>query len=145
MGRGKNIMSKFAAALCLALAACATGGAVRVDREAAAGPQVALVADAATARAFPRANNPQLPSADRISRRIRDEVGDVASAQVRLCVGSDGRVQRVDVLRSSRLAAFDDAVVHDMSDWQFSGIPGSGAAARPQNCEIAKISYRVHL
>jgi TonB family protein len=138
-------MLKFATVFCLALAACATGSAVRVDREVGGAAQIELIADAATARAFPRARNPQLPSADQMSRRIRDEVGDVASAEVRLCVGPDGRVQRVDVLRSSRLVAFDNALVHDMSDWQFSGNPGSSAAARPQNCEIAKVSYRVHL
>jgi TonB family protein len=135
-------MLKFGPAICLVLAACATGTPVRGDREGAARFEPA--ADAGLARAFPQAHDPQLPSADRISRRLRDEIGDVASAEVRLCVGPDGRVQRVQVLRGSSSPAFDDALVRDMSDWQFSGTAGTTTSLQRQSCEIAKISYRVH-
>jgi hypothetical protein len=131
-------MLKFAPAICLVLAACATGTAVRGDREGAA--RLDLAADAGTAREFPRAKDPQLPSVDDMSRRIRDEVGDVASAEVRLCVGADGRVQRVQVLRGSSSWAFNAALVRDMSDWQFSETPSLQRA----NCGIAKVSYRVN-
>jgi hypothetical protein len=135
-------MLKFAAAFGLVFAACATGTAVRGDREGAARFEPA--ADAGLARVFPQAQDPQLPSADRISRQIRDEVGDVASAEVRLCVGADGRVQRVQLLRGSSSWVFDEALVHDMTDWQFSGTPGATTSLQRQNCEIAKVSYRVH-
>ena len=131
-------MLRLVPAICLVLAACATGTAVRGDREGAARPD--LAADAGLAPGFPRAKAPQLPSVDDMSRRIRDEVGDVASAEVRLCVGADGRVQRVQVLRGSPSWAFNKALVRDMSDWQFSA---TLSLQRP-SCEIAKVSYRVN-
>lgn len=135
-------MLKLAPAICLVLAACATGTAVRGDREGAA--RFDLAVDASAARGFPQAKDPHLPSVDLMSHRIRNEVDDdVASAEVRLCVGGNGRVQRVQLLRGSSSWAFDEALVHDMSDWQFSETPGNVALAR-QNCEIAKVSYRVH-
>ena len=130
-------MLKLAPAICLVLAACATGTAVRVDRDGAARLDLA---DAAAARGFPRAKDPQLPRVDEMSRRIRDEVGDVASAAVRLCVGGDGRVQRVQVVRGSPSWAFNEALVRDMSDWQFSETP----SLQRQSCGIAKVSYRVN-
>ena len=130
-------MLRLVPAICLVVAACATGTAVRGDREGAA--RLDLVADAGTARGFPRAKDPQLPSVDDMSRRIRDEVGDVASAEVRLCASADGRVQRVQVLRGSTSWAFDAALVRDMSDWQFS----ETLSHQQQSCEIAKVSYRV--
>ncbi|HEX8107319.1 MAG TPA: TonB family protein [Kofleriaceae bacterium] len=102
-----------------------------------------VASEVGLARTFPRAKDPQLPSADQMSRRIRDEVGDVASAEVRLCVGPDGRVQRVQVLRGSSSWAFDEALVRDMSDWQFPEAPGATTWQR-EKCEIAKVSYRVH-
>jgi TonB family protein len=102
-----------------------------------------LAANAGATRGLPRAKDPQLPSVDELSRRIRDEVGDVASAEVRLCVGSDGRVQDVRVLRGSSSRTFNEALVRDMTDWQFS--EGSGATLLlPRSCGIAKVSYRVN-
>ena len=91
-------------------------------------------------RDFPRAQDPQLPSVDDMSRRIREEVGDVASAEVRLCVGVDGRVDRVQVLRGSSSRAFNEAIARDMSDWQFSETP----ALQRQSCGIAKVGCRVN-
>ena len=130
-------MSRFAPASCPVPAASATGTAIRGEREQA---RLDLAADAGAARGFPRAKDPQLPSVDDMSRRIRQEVGDVASAAVRLCVGADGRVQRVQVVRGSPSWAFNEAIVHDMSDWQFSETP----ALQRQSCGIAKVSYRVN-
>lgn len=97
-----------------------------------------------TARVFPVASDPRLPSADRIARQIRDELGEVASADVRLCVAPDGRVQDIQIVRGTSLAQFDQAVVHDMADWQFSGSPGSSQGGKLKNCEIATIRYRPH-
>jgi hypothetical protein len=135
-------MLKLAPAICLVLAACATGTAVRGDREGAA--RFDLAADAGAARGFPQAKDPQLPSVDLMAHRIRTEIDDdVASAEVRLCVGGDGRVRRVQVLRGSSSWSFDEALVRDMSDWQFSETSGNAALVR-QNCEVAKVSYRVH-
>jgi len=137
-------MSKFLAALCLTLSACTMGGA-RIDRETAprAAARFEAAAPADTAKVFPVAQNPQLPSADRMFKVIRDELGALASVDVRLCVAPDGRVQAVDLLRRSRLAAFDEAVLRDVADWQFSGMPGS-TTSKLRTCEVATISYRPH-
>lgn len=135
-------MLKLAPAICLVLAACATGAAVRGDREGAA--RLDLAANVGAARGFPRAHDPQLPSVDEMSRRIRAEAGDVASAEVRLCVGADGRVHDVRVLRGSPSWAFNEALVRDMSDWQFPEASGATPALQRKNCGIARVSYRVN-
>ena len=131
-------MWKLAPAIGLVPAACATGTAVRGEREGAA--RFDLAANAGTARGFPRAQVPQLPSADDMSRRIREEVGDAASAEVRLCAG----IRRPRRARpgAARIAV---AGVH------------RGARARPlrlaifgkpalqrQSCGITNVSYRVN-
>ena len=137
-------MSKLAGFFCLLFAACATGG-VGVDRETAphAAPRIESTAPAGTARVSPVAKDLQLPSADRMARQIRTELGDVASADVRMCVAVDGRVQNVQIVHGSRLTEFDQALVHDIADWQFSGMPGSSTAHR-RGCKIVTISYRPH-
>lgn len=138
-------MSKRASAFCLLCAACAAGG-VAVDREAAphVAPRFEVTAAADTVRVFPVAEDPRLPSADRLSRRIRAELGEVASADVRLCVAPDGRVQGVEIVRGSSLAAFDQALMHDIAGWQFSKLPRSSRTANLRNCETATIHYRPH-
>jgi TonB family protein len=135
-------MLKLVAVSCLLFAACAGVGAnaVRVDGEIAShAPRLAM-----TARMYPVGVDPRLPSADQISRKVRAELGEVASADVRVCVAADGRVREVQLLRGTALPEFNQAVVHDLSDWQFSGIPGSTGAATPANCGVATISYRPH-
>ena len=135
-------MLKLAPAICLVLAACATRTAVRGDREGAA--RLDLAADVVATRGLPRAVDPQLPPVDEMSRRIRTEVGDVASAEVRLCVGADGRVRDVRLLRGSSSWAFNEAVVRDITDWQFPEASGLTPALAPKSCGIAKVSYRVN-
>ena len=137
-------MSKILGAFCLMLAACTMGGA-RIDRETA--PRAAARFEAATApdsaKVFPTARDPQLPTADRMRKVIRDELGTVASVDVRLCVAPDGRVQAIDLLRGTKLAAFDQAVLRDVADWQFAGMPGA-TTSKLRTCEVATISYRPH-
>ena len=58
----------------------------------------------------------------------------VASAMVPLCVGADGRVPRVQMLRGSSSWAFHEALVRDMSDWQCSETP----ALQRQSCGSRK-------
>jgi len=139
-------MSKLAGPFCFVLAACATGGA-GVDRETGphARPRVELAATDTTAPGFPVAHNPRLPSADRLSGVIRADLGGVASADVWLCVGGNGRVREVNLVRGSSLASFDRALVHDVADWQFMELPGwIGLMSPLQTCEVATISYRPH-
>jgi hypothetical protein len=137
-------MSKLFAVSCLMFAACAGAGAMHLDRETSshAAPRFKLIAVPDTSQAFPEAKQPRLPSADRISRQIRNELGDVASADVRLCVARDGRVARVDLVRPTRFVEFNRALVDDIPDWQFSALPGSATDAAP-HCEVATINYRV--
>jgi TonB family protein len=140
----EEMMTKLAVlSLCLLAAACATG-AFAVDRETAphVAPRIEMTAAADTARVLPVARAPELPSADRMYRQILTELGGVASADVRLCVAPDGSVQDVRIVRGSSLAAFDQALVHDVSDWQFWGMRGS-STAHLRNCEIATIRYRL--
>jgi hypothetical protein len=130
---------KFLSVFCLSLAACATGGGHRSPH-----PAALVVVDDDTSKVFPIARNPQLPSADRMSDAIRSGLGDVASADVRLCIAPDGRVQAVDLVRGSSLAAFDEAVLHDAAEWQFSGMPGSSTPMGLRTCGVTTISYRPH-
>ena len=128
------------------LAACATGGA-GLDREASpharARFEVTSVED--TDPAFPAARNPKLPSADRLTSVIWSKLDGVASVEVHLCVAPDGHVQGLSVVRGSTLAEFDAAVKNDVTDWQFSGMPGTSSfASNLRTCELATITYRPH-
>ncbi|MBL0213926.1 MAG: TonB family protein [Myxococcales bacterium] len=127
--------------LALALGACATTGASTLDREPHAGSRVQLdlVPHADATRVFPAAIDPRLPSADRMSHQILAELGDAASIEVKLCVVPDGSVSSVEVLSSSRLAAFDDSVMADAMHWRFAPQPGP---ATVRTCERATITYR---
>lgn len=102
-----------------------------------------MIARTSSARVFPVAKDPQLPSADRVSRLIKSELGGLASADVRLCVSPDGRVDQVQIVRGSSLFEFDQALLRDVPTWQFSELPGTSAAGL-RTCEIRTISYRSH-
>ena len=130
--------------LAMSLAACATGGG-GLDRQAA--PRAAARFDTASIgdseRVFPTANDPRLPTASRMHKVIKSELGGVASVDVRLCIAPDGHVQGVSLVRGSSLAEFDAAVLRDAVDWQFSGRPGTSTfASTLRTCEVAKITYR---
>jgi hypothetical protein len=75
-----------------------------------------------------------------MSRRIRAEVADAASAEVRLCAGADGRVQRVQVLRGSRSWAFHKgARARHLRLAIFRN-----SLLQRQSCGIAEVSDRVN-
>jgi hypothetical protein len=131
---------KFFSAFCLSLAACATGG---IARETAPRGASLVVTEEDTWQVLPAAKNPQLPSVDRLSSTIRSELGEVASADIRLCIGPDGRVQAVDLVRGSSMRAFDEAVLHDAAEWQFA-LPGSSTPIGLRTCSVTTISYRPH-
>jgi TonB family protein len=116
------------------LGACATGGAVT-------GRGTTSSAVSASEDEFPPVNKPRLPTADRLSDTIRAQAGEVASADVRLCVTPDGHVDGVSLVRGSPSSAYNRAVVKDITDWQFGG---SSDPSNLDSCEIATITYRPH-
>ena len=85
--------------------------------------------------------NPRLPSADQHLAEIREDAGDVASAQVRFCVAPDGHVDSVNLLHRSSSRAYDSAVMHDVGAWQFAGEERNPSSS--ETCETATISYHV--
>jgi TonB family protein len=123
--------------LSLSLAACAAGA----HPGTAPARQQAFDAVSAeqTRAAFPVAIAPRLPSVDRISRQVHGELGDRASADVELCVGNDGKVAKITVVRGSAYAAFDAAVVRDVADWQFVPLPGPASL---RTCAQKTIAYQ---
>jgi len=110
--------------LSLMLVGCATTGAIGTDREAA--PQTGVRVDLAAS--FPRVEEPRLPSADSMSNRVRDRLGTEASVRVDLCVGADGHVSSVTLLRGTTMEMFDQAVLRDASAWKFAAIGTSSCA-----------------
>jgi hypothetical protein len=135
-------MWKLVGSLCVLLSACATGGGLERETGGRASGRFAAEDLEPT---FPAANSPRLPTADRMSRVIKSELGPVASADIKVCVRPDGHVQTVELVRGSSLAAFDQAVLHDTAEWRFSGLPGSRSdIPNLRTCGIATITYRPH-
>jgi TonB family protein len=132
-------VSKFL--LVLALPACAATTALVPAPASHTGAHLDLSArDGSLAPAFPEAIEPALPSVDRISREVRAQLGDTAVADLDLCVSPAGKVTRVAIAKSSTLAAFDAALLHDAEHWQFDALPGPDTV---QSCRRATIEYRV--
>jgi TonB family protein len=130
------------ALIAMGFAACASGTrALDLETAQRAGARLDLTATAVDgAMAItPSAKSPRLPSADRIARRIRFELGDTAQAKVEMCITPEGRVARVALLESSKLAAFDQALLRDTAEWQFAALPGPSTI---EHCRAMKISYR---
>jgi hypothetical protein len=135
-------MSKHLVLVALLSAACATGGGLGSEQDTgphARPPNVELTAAADDTRAvFPRAIEPQLPSADRIARQIRDNLGDDALVSLALCVATDGRVTKVAMLDGSNYGPFDAAVLTDAKSWHFDALPGPDNL---QTCERVRVKY----
>ena len=127
----------------LLLSACATTGSLGVDSQASQHARVELAPVSAqdTAQLAPRAIDPQLPSADRISHIIDARLGGEATAHVRLCVTPAGKVAEVRLEREGMLDAFDQAVMADVMSWHFAPQPGPETL---RSCESATIVYRPH-
>ena len=135
-------MLKLIAVSCVLFAACAShSNGVARETALRASARVEMKVTGATAKARPAATQPQLPSVDQISGELRAGLGEVASADVDLCIAPDGHVQGVKLVRGSSHAAFDQAVLRDMRDWQFA----STFASNLRTCESATITYRPNL
>jgi outer membrane biosynthesis protein TonB len=82
-----------------------------------------------------RISKPTLPSVEPLATEIVRAHRGLVTAQVRLCVAPSGAVDKVDLLSSSGMRAYDDAVVSDVSGWAYA--PG----AAPM-CRKLSVSYR---
>jgi TonB family protein len=129
------------AILSTTLAACASA-ATMLDRDTAPHAKVKLdlsaPGDAAVA-VFPSAIEPTVPSVDRISNQVRTRLGEMATAELELCVAPDGHVKKVALTRGSSFAGFDTALVRDAEAWQFQPMPGPASV---QSCRRATVAYR---
>jgi TonB family protein len=138
-------MNKLAIAFAfLPVAACATTSTTRgpeVATEASSGLDVDMTSEDAADATFPaRLTQPTTPrAADRLAHRVTSELGGVARADLRLCVGGDGNVTSATVAHSSGIDALDAAFVDEARSWRYEPL----AAIDKQACQKVEISYRV--
>ena len=119
------------------LGACATGS-VGIDREAGPVTGVHLELSAEAQQAFHPARALELPSADAMSFRVRDRLGDEPSVKVDMCVAPDGKVRSIALVSGTTMEMFDQAVLRDAATWQFAASEVSAAEA----CTRTTIVYR---
>ncbi|MGE0867232.1 MAG: energy transducer TonB [Kofleriaceae bacterium] len=152
---------KFVAFSTLLVAACATGSTaldgmpqtptvagarLRIDATPPGEPMAGVasrfdLAARATVARLPAPIDPELPTADRIGRSIRQALGEEASVHVEMCVSPDGHVLTATLIDGSTMAAFDRAVMRDVMAWQFEEMPGP---SHVKSCQRRTITYRPH-
>lgn len=130
-----------AATISVLCASCATTGLDQVSSGRLPASQVAISSTPLSEGASHEEIvpvDPKLPSVDEIGARVRDELGDTATANLKLCVQPSGRLAQIELARRSMLPDFDRAVLRDVSDWQFKSTPGPAAVER---CELITVVY----
>jgi TonB family protein len=91
---------------------------------------------AASRTNFPaRRSEAAIPAADRLATDIHREHHGLVTSKVKMCVASDGAVDSVDLMSSSGMAAYDDAVIAAVSSWEYEA-PGA------PSCQKLNVSYR---
>jgi TonB family protein len=125
-------------------AACATSSASRgpaVASEASSGMHVDMTSEDAAEATFPaRLTQPATPrAANRVAHRVTAELGGIARADLRLCVGGDGAVTSATVANSSGIDELDAAFVDEAKSWRYEPLAASDKSA----CQKVEISYRV--
>jgi len=68
--------------------------------------------------------DPALPGVERLGRSVFTSPGELAIADLDLCVSPGGRVPSVVLARGTGYWAFDAAVVRDAKAWRFATLPG---------------------
>jgi len=81
-----------------------------------------------------------IPGADRMARWIDLEHGGAVSTAIRICVAPNGMVGDVDLLSSSGMAEFDDAVLRTAETWRYEKF---SAPKETLVCQRSTIAYRV--
>ncbi len=141
----KNLFAVSVIASLAAVAGCATSGMGLPGRDGHSPGGVrppgipttdVLHGDAGMPERISRA---ELPSVERLSRRIVHEHRGVISAQVRLCVSPDGAVAGVEVVEPSGMAEYDEAVIDTITGWQYASFEGAPEA---RICQKLTVGYR---
>jgi TonB family protein len=85
---------------------------------------------------FPsRISSTDMPAADRLSGDIARLHRGLVTTKVALCVAPTGDVKHVDLVDSSGLEAYDQAVLDTVAAWQFHAAPA-------EQCENLSVTYR---
>ena len=80
---------------------------------------ITLVAPAVAFAGPKLAEEPQLPSADRLAPWIKDRVGNKVAVDMRVCLAADGHVSSVTLIKGSTYGAFDRAAMKDVASWRY--------------------------
>jgi hypothetical protein len=137
------MFTKLCLSTVLFASACATTGTTMEPREPTMRSKVELdlSVQAQERSVFPAAQEPRLPSVDRIARQVRARLGDEAIASIELCVAADGKVAKVALVEGTAYEPFNAAILRDAHEWQFASMPGASSAAKLQTCERATVKY----
>ena len=132
-------ITKLSLSACLFITACAATQTMDTrEPHSRANVQLDFSKSADVQATFPQAIDPRLPSVDRMSRHLGDQV-----ASVELCVAPAGHVTKVAIVDSSGDDRFDAALLRDAKEWQFASLPGHSASGTVtlQTCERATVKY----
>ena len=123
----------------VALVGCAsTGTGLRGDGQGTHKPGNQPTA---STQEFPdRISAVSIPGADRMARWIDLEHGGAVSTSIRICVAPNGMVGDVDLVQSSGMAEFDDAVLRTAANWQYARFD---APKETLLCQKATVAYKV--
>jgi TonB family protein len=122
-------------------ASTSTNRGPSVPDGSSSGVELVIVDGDATAPTFPARLTPaSAPSANRqLAHRVNVELGGVAHADLRLCVGGDGSVTSASVVSTSGIEALDSAFVDEARGWRYAPLAADDATA----CQKVEISYVV--
>jgi TonB family protein len=95
----------------------------------------------AAGQQFPdRISAVSIPGAAHMARWIDLEHGGAVAASIRVCVAPNGNVGDVDLIQSSGMAEFDDAVLRTAENWQYEKYEAPKGTLL---CQKATIAYKV--
>jgi len=86
--------------------------------------------------------DPQLPRTERLSHRIRSEIGPTAMAELLVCSRPSGKVSSVALVSGGeKPSAFEFALVEDVAQWSYESTPGPDSIER---CQRQSVRFRPH-
>lgn len=104
----------------------------------AASTQPAPRAPATATIAFPArtSGGDELPTVRRFNRAIELEHAGQVKAGIRVCVAPSGQVQSADLIESSGMSDYDQAVVDDAKSWTYEPYTAPTDTRVCQNVEV---------